>query len=69
MLKSTSQLTAFRLETVWIETASVLILFLNSTDWLLILTNAFQTGYELACSTAGSNSAEVNETGERRGDP
>ena len=35
--------------------------FLGSTNWFLVLTNAFWNGYILACSSAYRSVAELNE--------
>ena len=50
--------TALHLDKIWTGTRSLLSPFLISNSSFLVLTNAFQKGCVLACSTAGSSAAE-----------
>ena len=54
--------TAHRLNTFWTGNRLVPSRFLISTNWFLILTNAFRNGFQLACSTACRSAGECNET-------
>ena len=58
MFKCTCQFTALHLEKIWTGTRSVLSSFLISTNWFLVLTNAFRIGSLFACSAACSTAAE-----------
>ena len=64
MLTGSCDLTGFFLDTNWTGTRLVPSSFLISTIWFLILTNVFRNGSIVACSTACSSAAEMNEMSE-----
>ena len=55
-----------RLHTIWTGTTIVPSPFLVSTNWFLIITNAFRNGSVTACSTACCSAAALNELSARR---
>ena len=64
MLNFTYEVTTHHLDEVWTGSKSVPTVLLISTSWFLVLAYTILNGSVIACSTACSSAAEMNEMSE-----